>query len=183
MSEFSTIAAVQPALQVAGAVPALRVAGDGTALYGTLRQAEAARALTLTGKSPLSAKGLSQTTLGGTYLTKSGQELPLTLGSLAEFQLGGMTVVVVAMAGLFLSWSIISRLLRPVESTGEDRDSSVAGGIHPGLSDQQLVVLLTAAACEIMGGRVRVERFHQVSVADSNWAAQGRSVLQSHQLK
>lgn len=55
--------------------------------------------------------------------------------------------------------------------------------IHPGLSDQQLVVLLAAAAAEMLGGAVRVEKFRPLTAKELNWAAQGRSDLQSHRLK
>lgn len=57
------------------------------------------------------------------------------------------------------------------------------GGIHPGLSNQLLVVLLTAAACEALGGAVRVDRFRRLTTKNGNWAAQGRHELQSHRLK
>jgi hypothetical protein len=67
----------------------------------------------------------------------------------------------------------------PIASTR----SAVAHGIHPGLSDQQLVVLLTAAACEALGGPVRIDRFRPMSAKDWNWAAQGRQQLQSHMLQ
>lgn len=56
-------------------------------------------------------------------------------------------------------------------------------GTHPGLSDQQLVVLLTAAAYTVLGEQVRVEKFRPLTAKDWNWAAQGRSDLQSHRLK
>ena len=61
--------------------------------------------------------------------------------------------------------------------------STVTSGIHPGLSDQQLVVLLTAAACAALGEPVRVARFRSLSGKNGNWAAQGRHALQSHRLK
>jgi hypothetical protein len=56
-------------------------------------------------------------------------------------------------------------------------------GMHPGLSDQQLVVLLTAAAYAVLGEPVRVDKFRPLTAKDLNWAAQGRSDLQSHRLK
>ena len=61
--------------------------------------------------------------------------------------------------------------------------SAATGGIHPGLTDQQLVVLLTAAAYEALGGPVRIEKFRSLATKDGNWAAQGRRDLQSHRLK
>ena len=61
--------------------------------------------------------------------------------------------------------------------------SAAAAGIHPGLSDQQLVVLLTAAAYEALGAPVRVFSVRPLTAKDGNWAAQGRQALQSHRLK
>lgn len=55
--------------------------------------------------------------------------------------------------------------------------------IHPGLTDQQLVVLLTAAAYEVVASPVRIERFRPFTAKDWSWAAQGRSELHSHRLK
>jgi hypothetical protein len=71
-----------------------------------------------------------------------------------------------------------ARALPVVSSTTES-----AAGMHPGLSDQQLVVLLTAAAYAALGEPVRVDKFRPLTAKDWNWAAQGRSVLQSHRLK
>ena len=68
-------------------------------------------------------------------------------------------------------------------TTSLSTQSAVTGGIHPGLSNQQLVVLLTAAACEALGGAVRVDRFRRLTAKNGNWAAQGRHELQSHRLK
>ena len=60
---------------------------------------------------------------------------------------------------------------------------AVIGGIHPGLSDQQLVLLLTVAACETLGEPVRIDRVRPVTAKNGNWAVQGRRELQSHNLK
>jgi len=69
------------------------------------------------------------------------------------------------------------------ESGSPSAHSNAPGGIHPGLSDQQLVVLLTAAAYEAVGGPVHVERFRPLTAKNGNWAAQARHELQSHSLK
>jgi hypothetical protein len=115
------------------------------------------------------------------------------LGGLVEFQFTGLIVVIVVLAGLSLICSAIGRLLKKLERTGAAAVVPVAAplvtpavpqsGIHPGLTDQQLVVLLTAAASEMLGGPVRVDTFKPLTAKDLNWAAQGRSVLQSHRLK
>lgn len=69
------------------------------------------------------------------------------------------------------------------QKTFPSTQPAAIGGIHPGLSDQQLVVLLTAAAYEVLGGPVRVNRFRQLTAKNGGWTAQGRRELQSHRLK
>jgi len=71
----------------------------------------------------------------------------------------------------------------PLSAISSSPKPATLSGIHPGLSDQQLVVLLTAAAYEVLGEPVRIEKFRPLAAKDWNWAAQGRSVLQSHRLK
>jgi hypothetical protein len=61
--------------------------------------------------------------------------------------------------------------------------SAVTATIQPGLSDQQLVVLLTAAAHETLGAPVRIYRVRPLTVKSGNWVAQARHDLQSHRLK
>ena len=70
-------------------------------------------------------------------------------------------------------------------TTSPQAQSAARSGIHPGLSDQDLVVLLTAAACAALGEPVRVVklRLRSLNAKNGNWAAQGRHALQSHRLK
>ena len=68
-------------------------------------------------------------------------------------------------------------------ATSPSGRSAATAGIHPGLSDQQLVVLLSAAAYEALGTPVRVFSVRPLTAKDGNWAAQGRQALQSHRLK
>ena len=55
--------------------------------------------------------------------------------------------------------------------------------IHPGLTDQQLVVLLTAAASAALETPVKVGRFRPLTAKEWSWTAQGRMDLHSHRLK
>lgn len=68
-------------------------------------------------------------------------------------------------------------------TTSPSTQSAVTAVIHPGLSDQQLVVLLTAAACEALSAPVRVYRVRPLTAKSGNWVAQARHELQSHRLK
>lgn len=78
---------------------------------------------------------------------------------------------------------VVSPLPIPEQVSAGAAVNTTPPEIHPGLTDQQLVVLLTAAAYTVLGEQVRVEKFRPLSAKDLNWAAQGRSDLQSHRLK
>jgi len=71
----------------------------------------------------------------------------------------------------------------PLIATKSTQSTPTGGMMHPGITDQQLVVLLTAAACEALGEPVRLDRFQPLAATDGNWAAQGRHELHSHRLK
>jgi len=113
-----------------------------------------------------------------------------------------LSFVIIGGIGLLLAlFPLINRCFKHDEGAGHGQDVPAGSapaalakispppkpvtlsGIHPGLSDQQLVVLLTAAAYEVLGEPVRIETFRPLAAKDWNWAAQGRSVLQSHRLK
>lgn len=184
----------QPATPAPQNPAIFKVLPDGTVLYKTWQDAEAARQQQKAGTQPgTTVKKLSQVKYGESYLSKDGQAVPYTLGGLVEFQFTGLIVVIVVLAGLSLICSAIGRLIKKFEPTGTATVVPVTAplvtpavpqsGIHPGLTDQQLVVLLTAAASELLGGPVRVDKFKPLTAKDLNWAAQGRSVLQSHRLK
>lgn len=184
----------QPTVKTTTDPAILKVLPDGTVLYKTYQQAEqAARQTKDTRQGGDARKKQSQVKLGETYLAKDGQILPNSLGSLVEFQLTGLIVVMVVLISLSLICAAIGRLLRSLQGTSavptvpapvQPIVQTVAtSGIHPGLTDQELVLLLTAAAWEALGSPVRIEKFRPLTARDLNWSAQGRSVLQSHRLK
>lgn len=186
MSETTIGAIPCPAIKTP-APPGSFSLADGTVLYPSLQKAEAAGLLTAAGALPPAPKKFSQAGYGERYLDRSGQQANCTLTAVADFQFAGLIVVFAVMVGLSFIWSILSRLLNAPEdavfSDGETARSAVATGMHPGLTDQELVVLLTAAASEVLGASVRVDRFRPLADASSTWAAQGRMDLHSHRLK
>jgi len=188
----------QPKSVPVGNPAVFKVLDDGTVLYNTAQQAEAARQQLQASKPAGTAvKKLSQVKFGELHLAKDGQMQAYSLGSLVEFQCTGLIVVIVVLTSLSLICSLIGRLVTALEGSsavtsvpapsparlGASVPNMAGAGIHPGLSDQQLVVLLTAAASEALGEAVRVERFRPLTSRDLNWAAKGRSDLQSHRLK
>jgi hypothetical protein len=96
------------------------------------------------------------------------------------------------MSGLSVIGSAIGRLFKTRKPSVQevspavappDAGTTVPSGIHPGLTDQQLVVLLTAAASEVMGGTVRIEKLRYLPGRNGSWVNQGRSELHTHRLK
>lgn len=188
--------AQQPSVIVPDNPAILKVLPDGTVLYKTWEQAEAARLQQQATQQQSAAtfKKLSQVKSGEQYLAKDGKAAPYTIGSLVEFQVTGLIVVIVVLGGLSLICAAIGRLIKSFERTASSVSSApiavpipsqpvASSGIHPGLTDQQLVVLLTAAATSVLERPVRVEHFRPLTAKDLNWAVQGRSDLQSHRLK
>ena len=171
-----------------------KVLDDGTVLYKTWEQAETARKEMAKQKNSETVKKQSQARLGDQYLAKDGTVAPYSIGALIEFQFTGLIVVIVVLAGLSIICAAIGRLIRSIEKpeVASINTPSAApvvlatekSGIHPGLTDTELVVILTAAASEMIGSPVRLERLHPHEPRNLNWAAQGRvELLQSHRLK
>jgi len=190
MSEQTPPAAHQPPDD-----PAIfKVLPDGRVLYKTYQQAEqAAQQLKSSQPAGEVAKSAGQAKLGETYLAKDGQTQPYTLTGLMEFQVTGLIVVMLVLCGLSLVCAAIGRLLKSLHGSAAARSipapapssakSAPVSGIHPGLTDQQLAVILTAAAQEELGEPVRIKRFRPLNARDMSWSAKGRSDLQSHRLK
>lgn len=183
----------QPATPAAD--PAIfKILDDGTVLYKTYQQAQnAAQRLKSTTPATDTTKKLSQVKYGEKYLAKDGRVVPYTLGNLLEFQVTGLVVVILVLAGLSLVCAAIGRVIKGVERGKTPSPAAAAApqatsavsdsGIHPGLTDQQLVVLLTAAATEAVGSPVRIEKFRPLTAKDQNWSVQGRHELHTHRLK
>ena len=195
MSSPPTQAAAPPPSTQTSDPAVFKVLNDGTVLYKTYEQAaKAAGQLKGPGRQDVLAGKLSQAKLGEKYLAKDGQIAPYTIGGLVEFQLTGLIVVMVVLTGLSMICAAVGRLIKAVERPAPEvvRDAFApsldvpgegASGAHPGMTDQQLVVLLTAAASEVEGGAVRIEKFRPLTAKDWNWSAQGRSALHAHRLK
>lgn len=185
---------VTPPQSAPTADPAVfKILEDGTVLYKTYQQAAHAKQLQTATQAGDAVKKLSQVKYGEKYLTTAGQVVPYTLGRLVEFQLTGLIVVLLVLVGLSLICSLIGRLIKLLDrsaaelpvalSPAPSPPTATAATIHPGLTDQQLVVLLTAAATEAIGAPVRIASFRPANNKGGNWAAQGRSELQTHRLK
>ena len=120
-----------------------------------------------------------------------------TVGELVEFQLTGLLVVFVVLGAItaisgLLSWLL--KVLAPNQYYGKNAPApSAAPAAKPapvaaaapaavtssGLSQEKLLVILTAAAHEVLGAPVSVVSFRPVGSADALWAVQGRAIHHS----
>jgi len=69
---------------------------------------------------------------------------------------------------------------KPQPELSETPEPVAPSTIHPGLTDQQLVVLLTAAACEVVAAPVLIRKFRESPQRNWSWVAQGRMTLHTH---
>jgi len=61
--------------------------------------------------------------------------------------------------------------------------ASGASTIHPGMSDEQFVAIISAAAAHALGGaQVSVVKFKPLNSMDWTWAIQGRVALHTHKV-
>ena len=130
---------------------------------------------------------------------KGGFSANATLGQLVEFQLTGLLVVFTVLGGLTLMCVLMAWLLKtlapdqyycrkaadqpaatpkpaPVaaQSPAATAPSVAAASIHPGLADEELIVILAAAATEAVGQAVSIVKFRQMDRAGWAWSEQGR---------
>lgn len=124
-----------------------------------------------------------------------------TVGELVEFQLTGLLVVFVVLGAITAISALMSWMLKtflPNQYHGKKTAAPVAKAApaapaaksapaaavtSSGLSQEKLLVILTAAAHEVLGVPVSVVSFRPVAAADALWTVQGRaSHHSSHKL-
>ena len=65
---------------------------------------------------------------------------------------------------------------------GVVRAGATAQTIHPGLSDEKFVAIVTAAITHACGGPVNVVKFKPLNTMDWTWAVQGRVGLHTNKV-
>lgn len=119
---------------------------------------------------------------------------------LLEFQVTGLVIVMSVLATLSLATYGMAWLIKtflpeqyapkpkaapaikaPVAAAAT---SATDGPVHPGLTQEQLIVILSAAAAEVIGKPISVVKFRSMNAMDWTWAVQGRVELHtSHRLR
>jgi hypothetical protein len=129
---------------------------------------------------------------------KGGFSAKPTVGELVEFQATGLLVVFVVLGAItaismFLSWLLKVFLPNQYYVKATPAPAAKAAPAAPvakaapvaaavtssGLSQEKLLVILTAAAHEVLGVPVSVVSFRPVGSADALWAVQGRATHHS----
>jgi phenylpyruvate tautomerase PptA (4-oxalocrotonate tautomerase family) len=109
-----------------------------------------------------------------------------------SFQFQGLIVVMAVLVGLWLISSIVSKFLAqmglaktaaPAKPAAPVAAAPVAPAasapsIHPGLSNEQFVALVSAVASHVLGAPTTVVKFRPMNGNDWTWAVQGRAALQ-----
>ena len=177
--------------------------GGVSILYKTYNQAKEAN---LRKDSLASLEGAkvvphAKAKLGSTYYTGKGTETgTFGMGSLIEFQISGLIVVMLVITGLCVLCYALSAILKllklnkieskkviiPMQaqnSTTPVLATHATEDIHPGLSNEKLAVIFAVSAAEILGRSCTVVRFRPQNTNDWIWAIQGRTELHSNGLK
>ena len=124
---------------------------------------------------------------------KGGFTAEATLGQMLEFQLtgllvvftvlGGLTLLCIAMAWLIKTLAPDQYYCRPKTAVLPPADPApelATANIHPGLADEELVAILSAAAIETLGHSAAIVKFRSMESMDWTWSVQGRVILHSH---
>lgn len=124
---------------------------------------------------------------------KGGFTAEATLGQMLEFQftgllvvftvLGALTLLCIAMAWLIKTLAPDQYYCRPktaVPPPAEHPSPLATASIHPGLADEELVAILSAAAIETLGQSASIVKFRPMESMDWTWSVQGRVILHSH---
>ena len=170
---------------------------DGTkqVLYKTYSESAIAKKVMeeAAGKTDVK-ENMAAVKLGEQYRAHDGKVSNYAIGDLLEFQGVGFVLVLFVLTGL---WGLISLVSYIVKILGLDKPAVGAGSkpapattvaataktIHPGMSDEQFVAIVSAAAAHALGGKpVSVVKFKPLNTMDWTWAVQGRVSLHTHKV-
>ncbi|MDR2581906.1 MAG: OadG family protein [Fibromonadaceae bacterium] len=138
-------------------------------------------------------ENLSKVKLGETYKAHNGNVSTYGIGDLLSFQSLGFVLVLCVLAGLWGMISLVSYIVKVLgfaeanpsqpKSAAVVASASGAKTIHPGMSDEQFVAIISAAAAHAFGGaQVSVVKFKPLNTMDWTWTIQGRVSLHTHKV-
>jgi len=138
-------------------------------------------------------ENLSKVKLGETYKAHNGEVSTYGVGELLSFQSLGFILVLCVLAGLWAMISFVSYIVKALGFAEQPKPSqskpvvaasaSGAKTIHPGMSDEKFIAIISAAAAHAFGGaQVSVVKFKPLNTLDWTWAIQGKVALHTHKV-
>ena len=174
--------------------------GKPVVLFKTYSQADSARQVLQAQKDGNAVKeDLADVKMGSLARHEDGSTYTYAIGDLVGFQATGLIVVMLVLGGLSISCYLLNLLLRKLRLIpDESKHAKVATPvapvavapapvvasptIHPGLSDEKLVLILALVASQNLGRSVGVVKFRPMNTMDWTWAVQGRTLLHTNRL-
>jgi Na+-transporting methylmalonyl-CoA/oxaloacetate decarboxylase gamma subunit len=127
--------------------------------------------------------------IGEAYRVHDGTVSNYGIGDLLTFQSFGFVLVLAVLAGLWGMVSFVSYIVKTLGLAEQPKSiqpkptASAAKTIHPGMSDEQFVAIVSAAAAHALGGKpVSVVKFRPLNTMDWTWAIQGRVSLHTRKV-
>jgi Na+-transporting methylmalonyl-CoA/oxaloacetate decarboxylase gamma subunit len=135
-------------------------------------------------------ENLATVKIGEAYKAHDGTISNYGINNLLEFQGVGFVLVLFVLAGLWGLVSFVSYIVKmmglaqvPANAGSKPAAASSAKTIHPGMSDEKFVAIISAAAAHALGGKpVSVVKFKPLNTMDWTWAVQGRVSLHTHKV-
>lgn len=173
--------------------------GKPVVLYKTYSQADSARQVLQAQKDGNAVKeNLADVKMGSLARHEDGSTYTYALGDLVGFQATGLIVVILVLGGLSICCYLLNLLLRKLRLIPDERQQAKVAvpapvatvpapvvapqTIHPGLSDEKLVLILALVASQNLGRSVGVVKFRPMNTMDWTWAVQGRTLLHTNRL-
>ena len=170
--------------------------GNEQILYQTYAESAIAKKVTEEAAGAAEVKeNMATVKIGETYRAHDGTVSNYGISDLLSFQSFGFILVLVVLASLWALVGFVSYVIKilglgqpPVGAdksapTGGFKPTSAAKTIHPGMSDEQFVAIVSAAAAHALGGKsVSVVKFRPLNTMDWTWAIQGRVSLHTHKV-
>ncbi|MDR2553942.1 MAG: OadG family protein [Fibromonadaceae bacterium] len=169
--------------------------GNEQILYQTYAESAIAKKVNEEAKGEATVKeNMATVRIGETYRAHDGTVSNYGISDLLTFQSFGFVLVLCVLASL---WALIGFVSYVIKILGLGQESPTAGTspaasagarptgktIHPGMSDEKFVAIISAAAAHALGGKaVSVVKFKPLNTMDWTWAIQGRVSLHTHKV-
>jgi len=167
--------------------------GTEQVLYKTYSESAIAKKVTEEAVGNVGVQeNLSKVKLGETYKAHNGNVSTYGIGELLSFQSLGFVLVLCVLAGLWAVIGFVSYIVKVLGFAEQPKaaqpqsvavSASGAKTIHPGMSNEQFIAIISSAAAYALGSaQVSVVKFKPLNTLDWTWAIQGKVALHTHKV-